>query len=175
MTTPTNTGQRPALGGREAPSRGEGRALPGAAGRGSSLRTGCRIIVSVVLISVMAPISAWADTMRCSLVEYGRVTIEGKVDGEVLLDEHMAEVIIVDLESGKVSHPLLGNEFFENRELLDSGSDVSSFKVLGYSPVILGTDTARNTTYLEIRTWEEGPLKPFIVVEDGFVGTGVCK
>lgn len=125
-----------------------------------------------------APVSAYS--MRCKLLGAKSVADNGMLEEHVLLELLVEDEIILDRQTGKVFHPEFGNESYEYREILDSGSSQSSFKVIAYSklssPRMSGENGFRNFTMFTVSDFAEGHEKPFLAISGGLsMGYGVCK
>lgn len=81
----------------------------------------------------------------------------------------------VDRSSGHVLGDVISNASYANKIVLDAGSDQQAFKAIWFSKEFGGTNSGRNAQYLSVEEFEDGPSKPFVLVEGSRVLTGVCS
>jgi len=87
--------------------------------------------------------------------------------------------VTVEVETGKGFHPQFGPSTYDFIEVLGQGSAISAFKVIAYSSEgSLPEESVisfRNAAYFEIKTFAEGPQKPFMAQTASDFGYGVCQ
>jgi hypothetical protein len=120
-----------------------------------------------------------ATTYYCTLTDVLSISDDGKLVPHPLRDMLLDYQVTVEVETGKVFHPQFGTSSFDFIEVLDRGSTISAFKVIAYSSEGSrpeeGVTSFRNATYFEIKTYAEGPQKPFMAQTANDFGYGVCQ
>jgi hypothetical protein len=115
---------------------------------------------------------------HCTLTDALSLTDDGKLEPHPLKETVMKTQAVVETETGKVFHPEFGNTFYRFIEVLDRGSTISAFKVVAYSEegtrLDEGVGSFRNAVYFELRTYAEGPQKPFLAITNSFIAYGTC-
>jgi len=84
-------------------------------------------------------------------------------------DPIIGQEFTVDRKSGKITGKYIGSTGF-NAEVLDSGSDKQSFKVLARNPWGF-----LHVLYLEIQEFHKEHRKPFLLVDASIVYAGTCQ
>lgn len=132
-----------------------------------------------IAISVISPIPAFADSMRCQLRNVFELSINGDLVTNRLSEAYLANDLVVEMSTGVIYHSGFGNESYPLKTVLDSGSRSSSFKVIASSVPGKASDFDQaifvNTVVMQIDTWVEASEKPFVVIEGSNIGTGVCQ
>ena len=107
---------------------------------------------------------------RCTIENYFVANQPGK--REWVAQQAMKSEVIVDRRTGRVFHPAIGNEYFENVIVLDKGSSEWSFKSLAF---VQSEQTGGSfVRYIEVYEFEEGEVKRFMAVAEGITYSGVC-
>lgn len=98
-------------------------------------------------------------------------------DGELLLDNkiYAGSEFKVDRKTGVVLGGGVGNSSYPIIEVLDSGEQGQTYKLLMLSKTITGTSNGRNVMFLNIREYETGDKKPFTLLVNTRVLTGLCE
>ena len=80
----------------------------------------------------------------------------------------------VDRSTGVVLGGDVGNSLYPTKNILDPGNDQMSYKLIWISDGIYGADRHHNTVYLVIEEYAKQMLKPFILIINATVLTGLC-
>jgi hypothetical protein len=135
--------------------------------------------MAVALCFCFALQPANAKTYYCTLTDVLTLSDEGELLPHPLRDIILDYQITVETETGKVFHPEFGTSSYDHIEVLDYGSSISAFKVIGYSNESSrpeeGVSGYRNSAYFEVKTYAEGLTKPFLAQTATNLGYGVCQ
>ena len=128
-----------------------------------------RIVTLVTaLIFYASGAHAGAGSYVCTVAAFNRLTNEGILTADSK-DPIIGKEFAVDRSTGKIIGRYIGTQGF-NTQVLDSGSDNQSFKMLATNPVGF-----LHVLYLEIQEFNKGLKKPFLLVDAAIVYSGSCQ
>ena len=125
------------------------------------------------LIATGTAASAAGPVYECEVLFEEDIGKNGKLEAGIKL--YVGRTFHVDRATGTVLGRVLSNSSYATRTVIDPGSEEQSFKLISISAEVGGTDGGHNAAYLEIKEFESGYLKPFILVNNGRVLTGTCE
>lgn len=104
------------------------------------------------------------EFLTASTLESGRL-VQSK-----FTKDYLANKIYVDHNTGEIVGKFFASSYWTGEHtLIDRGSDEQSFKVM-----FLSGGTYRHVMLLEVMEYAAGPQKPFLLVDDTDVFTGIC-
>lgn len=120
------------------------------------------------------------ETYHCTILQAYNVSDDGAlVPSEEFWQESFAkDQLVIDRTAGQAYHPFFGTSSYQERLYLDEGSSEWSLKLLGYSVAIApDSERGRNAvgTFIQVFSYVEGPVKPFIAMESAKLVTGTCE
>lgn len=131
-----------------------------------------RLIVLVALLLTFAPAHG-AQDYRCTVHTLVAPGMSAKVF-EMQTNIHVGKQFTVERRTG-VMAGVLKNAYVTKPEVIDSGSDQNSFKVVNTLRVGQAGAVGSNVYTLVVSEHETSPHKPFIFLENDVVYTGICE
>lgn len=110
-----------------------------------------------------------AGDYRCLVSAAFQVNPQGERNEEILAPMIGAE-FTVDRSSGLMVGDLK-NSYVTSPKVIDSGSEENSFKVL----TLMKNDITSNVYVLTIEEFQDGPIKPFVFLNNSYVYHGTCE
>ena len=128
-----------------------------------------RFIVVGLLLTVAGGAAAYGEAAgyKCNIKHSLQLGKDGSAQPNALANQYRNMEFVIDRASGR----MLGGtaSTFWNYEVLDRGSDQQSYKALYTSQAGF-----LNIQLLQINEYEDGPVKPFLLVDGTEVHTGTC-
>ena len=81
----------------------------------------------------------------------------------------------IERVTGTVMGGGLGNSAYPTKIIVDPGNSEMSYKLLARSHEMCGPQGSQNAVYIQVQEFEEGRIKPFVVVINSHVLTGTCE
>ena len=87
---------------------------------------------------------------------------------------YKGEKFHIERPTGTVLGGGLGNHFYPTKKIIDPGSKEQNFKLLYLSKHVVGTENGKNAVYIEVNEYAETYEKPFVVITNTKVLSGIC-
>lgn len=142
-----------------------------------------RFMCGIALLSLADTARAEApfpETYHCTILQAFNVSDDGGLvpSEEFWQGSFAKDQLVIDRTDGQAYHPFFGTSNYQERLYLDEGSSEWSFKLLGYSMAI-SPDSARGRnavgTFIQVFSYVDGPVKPFIAMESAKLVSGTCE
>ena len=88
--------------------------------------------------------------------------------------EYAGDKFYVERKLGVVLGSSLGNSSYPSRQVLDPGGVRQAYKLIWVSKELEGTNGGKNVGYLNVQEFVKGAEKPFVLIVDSRVLSGVC-
>ncbi len=109
---------------------------------------------------------------KCEIkYEHSLTSIGELSEGKMI---YKGERFHIERPSGTVLGGGLGNRFYPTKIIIDPGSKEQNFKLLYLSNPVKGTENGKNAVYIEVKEYAETYEKPFVVVTNTKVLSGIC-
>jgi hypothetical protein len=117
---------------------------------------------------------------HCDIKQVYEVSSEGLIEPSEKFwqDTHSRDQLVIDREQGRVLHPYFGTTNYQESLYIDPGSNEWGFKMFAYSMALQPDpieDRNAVATFVQVFTYIEGPMKPFIAMESSNFVTGLCQ